>query len=78
MVEISEFDIEYKLQTAIKSQVLADFVTDFSSGIMPRAAKQAVLVSGTVSDVWTLFMVGASNVKGSILGKELSTPSGKF
>ena len=30
-IELSEFDIRYKLKTAIKGQVLADFVMEFTS-----------------------------------------------
>ncbi|XP_070007830.1 uncharacterized protein [Nicotiana sylvestris] len=76
-VKMSEFDIEYKLRTPIKSQVLADFVADFSSGLLPLATKEAVMVSKSTSGVWTLFMDGASNVKGLGLGVVLITPSGK-
>ncbi|XP_075082161.1 uncharacterized protein LOC142166784 [Nicotiana tabacum] len=74
-VEVSEFDIEYKPITTIKPQVLADFVDDFTPGLMPLAAKDAV--SGTVSCVWTLFTDGASNINGSSLVIVLITPSGE-
>nr|XP_033515062.1 uncharacterized protein LOC117279615 [Nicotiana tomentosiformis] len=76
-VKVSEFDIEYKPRTAIKSQVLADFVVDVSPGLMPLDAKEAVLVPGTVSRFWTLFTDGASNVKGSGLGVVLITHLGE-
>nr|XP_033514003.1 uncharacterized protein LOC117278630 [Nicotiana tomentosiformis] len=76
-VKVSEFDINYKSRTAIKSQILADFVADFSPGLMPLAAKEAVLVSVTVSGVWTLFTDGDSNVKGSGLGILLIIHSGE-
>ncbi|XP_075099525.1 uncharacterized protein LOC142176292 [Nicotiana tabacum] len=74
-MRVSEFVIENKLKTTIKSQVLADFVADFSLGLMPLAAKQVVLVLGNVSCVWTLFMDGASNVKVYGLTIVLITPS---
>ncbi|XP_075103578.1 uncharacterized protein LOC142178148 [Nicotiana tabacum] len=77
-VKVSKFDIEYKPRIAIKSQVFADFMADFSLGLMPLAAKEAVLVSGTTSGVWTLFTDGASNVKGSDLGVVLIMPSGEI
>nr|XP_009781101.1 PREDICTED: uncharacterized protein LOC104230061 [Nicotiana sylvestris] len=67
-VEISEFDIEYKPKTEIKSQVVADFMADLNPGLMPLATKEAVLVSKMTSGVWTLFTDGASNVKESGLG----------
>ncbi|XP_070020037.1 uncharacterized protein LOC142180828 [Nicotiana tabacum] len=73
--EVSEFDIEYKLRTKIKSQVLADFVTNFSPELMHLAGKEAELVSGTTLGVGTLFTDGASNVKGSGLRIVLITPS---
>lgn len=44
VVEISEFDIEYKPMTAIKSQFLAEFVADFSPGLLPLATKRVVMV----------------------------------
>nr|XP_016438231.1 PREDICTED: uncharacterized protein LOC107764205 [Nicotiana tabacum] len=74
-VEISRFNIEYKPRTAINSQVLVDFVADFSPGLIPLAAKEVVLV--LEMGVWTLFTDGASNIKGSGLGIVLVTPSGK-
>nr|XP_016444889.1 PREDICTED: uncharacterized protein LOC107770133 [Nicotiana tabacum] len=42
---------------------------------MPLAAKEELLVSGTISGVWTLFTNGASNVKRSGLGIALITLS---
>ncbi|XP_070004849.1 uncharacterized protein LOC142163290 [Nicotiana tabacum] len=67
--------MEYKPKTAIKSQVLADFVADFSLGLMHLAAKEVVLVLGTTSGVWTLFIDGASNVKRSGLKEVRITTS---
>jgi len=74
---MSEFNVEYKPRTAIKSQVLADFVADFSPGLLPLATKEAIMVSELTSGLWTLFMDEASNVKGSGLGIVLITPSGE-
>lgn len=61
---MSEFDIEYKLRTTIKSQVLAGF----NPGLLPLATKEGVMVSESTSGSWTLFMGRAFNVKGSGLG----------
>lgn len=77
VIEMSEFDIEYKPRTAIKSQDLDDFVADFSPGLLPLATKEAIMVSESTTGVWTLFTDGASNVKGSGLGIVLITPSGE-
>ncbi|XP_019256377.1 PREDICTED: uncharacterized protein LOC109234769 [Nicotiana attenuata] len=76
-VKMSEFDIEYKPRTTIKSQVLADFMADLSMGLLPLAATEEVMVSESTSGVWTLFTDRASNVKGSGLGIVLTTPSGE-
>ncbi|XP_060182987.1 uncharacterized protein LOC132612934 [Lycium barbarum] len=76
VVEISGYDIEYKPQTAIKSQILADFVVDFAPAMIPEVDKEMLLASGTSTGVWTLYTDGASNVKGSGLGIVLKPPSG--
>ncbi|XP_070042763.1 uncharacterized protein [Nicotiana tomentosiformis] len=76
-VEMSEFDIEYRPRTAIKSQVLVDFVAGFSPGLLPLATKEAVMVSESTSGVWTLFTGRASNIKGFGFGIVLITPSGE-
>lgn len=41
----------FNIRTAIKLQVLSDFAATFSLGMMHLAAKEEVLVSGTVSEV---------------------------
>ncbi|XP_070045875.1 uncharacterized protein [Nicotiana tomentosiformis] len=74
-VEISEPDIDYKPRTAIKSQVLAVFVANFTLGLLPLATKEVVMVSEMTSGICTLFTNGASNVKGSGLEVVLITPT---
>ena len=39
-IELSEYDITYQPRNAIKSQVLADFVADFSQGMQLEAEKE--------------------------------------
>nr|XP_016477327.1 PREDICTED: uncharacterized protein LOC107798804 [Nicotiana tabacum] len=77
-VKISEFDIEYKPRTAIKSQVLVDFMADCSPGLLPFATKEAVMVLQTTSGVWNLFTDRASNVKVSEIGVVLISPLGEI
>ena len=62
-IELSEFDIRYKLRIAIKGQVLADFIMEFSS-VEPTETTQLA------SDlpIWRLFVDGASNAQGSGAG----------
>ena len=59
-IELSEFDIRYKPKTAIKWQVLADFVMEFTSAEPAKSAQ-------TVTDlpIWKLSVDGASNAQGS-------------
>ena len=55
-IELSEFDIRYRPKTAIKGQVLADFVMEFASAEPARDAQVAADLS-----TWKLSMDGASN-----------------
>ncbi|XP_075654351.1 uncharacterized protein LOC142624589 [Castanea sativa] len=48
-VELSQFDIEYKLRTAIKAQALADFITEFT---LPNLDLEA--------EYWTIYANGSS------------------
>ena len=69
--ELSEFDIIYKLKTAIKGQVLADFVMKFTSA-------EPVENAQTMTDlpIWKLSVDGASNAQGSGAGLILTSPEG--
>ena len=55
-IELSEFDIIYKPKTAIKWQVLADFVMEFTSA---EPAKNAQ--TPTDLPIWRLSVDGATN-----------------
>ena len=50
-VELSEFDISYNSPTALKSQILADFVAEYSGPFFDEETK-----------TWQLFVDGASFV----------------
>ncbi|XP_070054960.1 uncharacterized protein [Nicotiana tomentosiformis] len=76
-IELSEYDIIYQPRTAIKSHVLADFVTDFNTNIIPEVEKELQIFSGANPGTWTLFTDGSSNVKGASLGIVLIPPSGE-
>ncbi|XP_070026373.1 uncharacterized protein [Nicotiana sylvestris] len=76
-IELSECDIAYQRRTAIKLQVLADFVADFSRRIVPEAEKELQVFTGSNPDTWTLFTDSSSNVKGAGLGIVLILPSGE-
>ena len=70
-IELSEFDIRYKPKTAIKRQVLADFVMEFTS---TEPAKATQLTSDL--PIWRLSVDGASNAQGSSAGLILTSPDG--
>ena len=70
-IELSEFDIRYKPKTAIKEQVLGDFVMEFTSAEPVKNAQ-------TVTDlsIWKLSVDGAANAQGSGAGLILTSPEG--
>ena len=70
-IKLSEFDIRYKPKTAIKGQVLADFVMEFTSAELAQNAQ-------AMNDlpIWKLFVDGASNAQGSGAGLILTSPEG--
>ena len=70
-IELSEFDIRYKPKTAIKGQVLADFVIEFTSA---EPVKNAQTVTGP--SIWKLSVDGAANAQGSGAGLILTSPEG--
>ena len=70
-IELSEFDIRYKQKTAIKGQILADFVMEFTSAELAEAAQ-------TTSNlpIWRLSVDGVANAQGSGAGLILISPKG--
>ena len=69
--ELSEFDIRYRTKTAIKGQVLADFVMEFTSAEPAKDAQTTTDLS-----IWKLSVDGASNAQGSGAGLILTSPEG--
>ena len=68
-LELSEFDIRYKLKRAIKGQVLADFVMEFT----PAKLAEDMRVMPDLP-IWKLFIDGAANAQGSGAGLILTSP----
>ena len=68
VIELSEFDIRYKLRTTIKGQILADFIMEFTS-IEPTETAQLT------SDlpILRLSVDGAANAHGSGAGLILTS-----
>nr|XP_009794728.1 PREDICTED: uncharacterized protein LOC104241488 [Nicotiana sylvestris] len=76
-IELSEHAISYHPRTTIKSQVLADFVANFSIEILPEVEQEALRAS-THTDLWTLYTEGVVNASGSGLGLVLEVPTGEI
>ena len=70
-IELSEFNIRYRPKTAIKRQILADFVLEFASAEPARDAQEATDLS-----TWKLSIDGASNTQGSGAGLIQTSPEG--
>ena len=70
-IELSEFDIIYKPKTAIKGQVLADFIMEFTSAEPAKDAQTTTDLS-----IWKLSIDGDSNAQGSGAGLILTSPKG--
>ena len=70
-IELSKFDIKYKPKTAIKGQVLADFVMEFASIELAEPTR-----SEDDLPIWKLSIDGASNAQGSGAGLILTSPEG--
>ena len=70
-IELSEFDIKYKPKTAIKGQVLADFIMEFTSAEPTENTK-----APTDLPIWKLSVDGATNTQGSGAGLILTSLEG--
>ena len=68
-IELSEFDIRYKPRTAVKGQILADFIMEFTSA-EPTEATPLMPDLPT----WRLSVDGAANAQGSDAGLILTSP----
>ncbi|XP_074296929.1 uncharacterized protein LOC141627592 [Silene latifolia] len=68
-VHLSGYDLQFEPRTAIKSQALAYFVSDFCPATQAEAEKRVLTLCGNQeSDTWTLYIDGASNAQGARVG----------
>ena len=70
-IELSEFDIRYKPRKAIKGQVLADFIMEFT---LTKPTETTQLASDL--PIWRLSVDGAANAQGSGASLILTSPDG--
>ncbi|XP_059650748.1 uncharacterized protein LOC132296579 [Cornus florida] len=79
-IELGEFDIQYRPWTAIKAQVIADFVAKFTPSqedqvnISPETNPQ---IQTDKKATWTLFVDGSSNAHASGAGLIITSPAGE-
>jgi hypothetical protein len=67
-VELREFDIEFCPRQAIKSQILADFVSEWTKIQMPPPKEWP--------EHWIMYFDGALNLEGAGTGVLLISPQG--
>ena len=70
-IELSEFDIRYKMRTVVKGHILADFIMEFTPAQSTKATQLAPDLP-----IWRLFVDGAANAQGSGAGLILTSPDG--
>ena len=75
-IYLSGYDIKYQSRTAIKCQVLADFVADFSPDLERKAQAEINSVAIQDNEIWVMHVDGSSNIRGSGLGVVLQSPQG--
>ncbi|XP_074318870.1 uncharacterized protein LOC141655703 [Silene latifolia] len=76
-VHLSGYDLQFEPRTAIKSQALADFVSDFCPATRGEAEEGMLTMMGSQDgEVWTLYIDGASNARGAGVGLVLRSPKG--
>ncbi|KAL5581545.1 hypothetical protein UlMin_013987 [Ulmus minor] len=62
-IKLSEYDITFQPRTALKSQVLADFIADFAPNVTPQADKELLNLTERSNSKWTLTVDGSSNAR---------------
>ena len=67
-IELAAFDIQYKPRTAIKSQVMADFVADWTEAMESTPLPD--------SQYWIMHFDGSKMKEGSGAGVVLKSPKG--
>ncbi|XP_059654497.1 uncharacterized protein LOC132301242 [Cornus florida] len=73
-VELGEFDIQYKPRTALKAQVLADVIVEFTS---EDRHEHGVDEQEETESTWTLYVDGSVNARASGAGLVLVSPEGE-
>ncbi|XP_075645832.1 uncharacterized protein LOC142617006 [Castanea sativa] len=74
--KLGAYDIKYMPRTAIKGQILADFVAEFTEGQINREDTMMTVMTIGMENVthWEVYTDGASNRKGAGVGVVLISP----
>ena len=74
--KLGAYDVKYMPQTAIKGQILTDFVAEFTEGTSEKeeAVMGILIMLAIIVPPWEVYMNGASNRKGAGIGIVLVTP----
>ena len=75
VIELSEFNIRYKPRTAVKGQVLADFIMEFTPSNTPAQPTETTQLTPDLP-IWRLSVDRAANSQGSDAGLILTSPDG--
>ena len=76
-LELGECDVIFRPATAIKSQVLADFVAEFSPTLLLPLEQEVRFRSETKEEgEWVMHVDGSSNISGAGVGIVLTSPTG--
>uniref|UniRef100_A0A2N9IY34 Uncharacterized protein n=1 Tax=Fagus sylvatica TaxID=28930 RepID=A0A2N9IY34_FAGSY len=77
---LGAYDVRYKPRTAIKGQVLADFIAEFVPGnsILTGEEHPKEIERDLEKKGWVLYVDGAENSRGSGLGIVLVSPEGEL
>ncbi|XP_074267162.1 uncharacterized protein LOC141590469 [Silene latifolia] len=76
-VHLSGYDLKFEPYTTIKSQALADFVSNFCPALQTQAEQEILnLKEDNGEQVWELHVDGASNARGAEVGLDLKSPQG--
>ncbi|XP_074265048.1 uncharacterized protein LOC141587464 [Silene latifolia] len=64
-LHLSGYELQFEPKTTIKSQALADFVSDFCPATRGEAEEGMLTITGSQdSEIWTLYIDEASNARG--------------
>ena len=66
-IELSEFDVRYRPRTAVKGQVVADFIAEYTQ-LEDKGTKE--------HRIWSIHMDGSSNQRAGGTGVVIQTPDG--